>query len=332
MRPEIALYYYATQIVLVDDNLKFLTALEQVLNLANPDLEYTSFHIPQQALEEINENYRLQLQQQTVSQGTDDEEIVSQFILETLNKGSEISSSTNRNKEISVVIIDLDMPNIDGIEFCRQIKNPNIKKILLTGIATPTRVIEAFNNADIHFYVNKSEENMDRSLSEAINRLQYEYFLDMSSKVTSEAIVGSAPILSDPALANYFEQLSNSLNVLEFYYQPYPSRYNLKLPDDQKSLLLVYTEYEIKQHIKVLEEEDAPGYLMESLETGEYIPHFTTADGFYEADHPDASLWVTHKADIIVGKQKYLCGVIDANIPETPMPSVTPITPGKTLH
>ncbi len=331
MKPEIALYYYPTNVMLVDDNKDFLSTLEQTLKLTSPHTQYSAYSDPHTALKEINEKYNQQSRQHPTT-AEPDQDSVSQLILETLNKGSNMKSSVNRSDEISVLVVDLDMPGIDGIEFCRNIKSPNIKKILLTGIATPSRVINAFNNADIHFYVNKSEKNMDALLSEAISRLQYEYFLDISSKVTSDAIVGSAPLFSDPALAEYFKDLWQALKIREFYFQPNPSRYSLELTDGNQALLLVCTDYEIKQHLQVLEEENAPPYFIDSLASGKYIPYFTTADGYYEYGHPDAEYWLTYEADIIQGKQKYFCALLTENIPENSNYALSPIENDSTLH
>lgn len=58
------------------------------------------------------------------------------------------------NEEIDVIVSDLKMPQMNGIEFIREIKkkNPNIKCILLTAYYDP----EMFRNPDIQSVVYKT--------------------------------------------------------------------------------------------------------------------------------------------------------------------------------
>ena len=44
-----------------------------------------------------------------------------------------LSQQVDKSNEISVLIVDFDMPEMNGIELCRTLKALNIKKILLTG-------------------------------------------------------------------------------------------------------------------------------------------------------------------------------------------------------
>lgn len=315
MKSETALYYYPTNIVLIDDNETFLSSLRQALQIKSPHLYYDTYSNPLKALEKVNENYTKLLQQHSVSLDSDQEH-ASQFVFDILNKGNQIKTNRNRSDEISVLVVDLDMPGIDGIELCKQITSPNIKKILLTGVTATDRVIDAFNNADIHFYISKSEEDMDSLLEQAIARLQYEYFSDISSKVKADAIAGSKTLLSDSVFAQYFSGLRTSLGIKEFYFEPYPTRYNLELLDNSKGLLLVYSEEELQEQIAVLKEEEAPETLINAIQAGE-VPYFTTADGFYEAQHPDVNRWTTYPANVIQGKQRYYCALLrDSNIPQ----------------
>ncbi len=328
MKPETALYYYPTNVVIIDDNPVFLSSLSQALQLTSPHLQHDIYSNPTEALEKINANY-LQLQQQTITPPDPDEENASQFVFDVLNRGNHVKTQALIANEISVLVVDLDMPDIDGIEFCKKIQSPNIKKILLTGTNETERVLNAFNNDDIHFYISKSQENMDTLLEQAIERLQYEYFIDLSSKIKSDAVTGSSTLLSDPAFASHLSYLHQSLKINAFYFESAPARYNLELSDGSHALLLVYSEEDLKEQLHVMTEEGAPSHLIAEVQAGN-IPYFTSADGFYEAEHPDASRWITYKANIIRGRNTYSCALIHDGI--SSQPHVIPYSHTKTLH
>lgn len=78
--------------------------------------------------------------------------------LETLSermsgKGLDVTTSSNpkealeiaRNQPLDVIVLDLRMPEMDGMEFLRQVKEgrPELQVILLTGHATVDKGIEA---------------------------------------------------------------------------------------------------------------------------------------------------------------------------------------------
>jgi CheY-like chemotaxis protein len=326
---EIALYYYPTNVVFIDDNEIFLSSLTQVLELNSPHLNYNIYSDPVEALQEVNHNYNKLSENQSIS--LDAYQLnASQFIFDILNKGHQLKSRDNRPEEISVLVVDLDMPELDGIEFCKQVKSPNVKKILLTGVKDMDRVITAFNDSDINFYINKGDDNIESTLQQAIAQLQYEYFLDITSKVKSEAISGSTSLFNDPAFSDYFIKLRQSLDIKEFYFEPYPARYNLESIDGSKSILLVYSEDEIEEHLQVMKEENAPEHLINALVLGE-VPYFSTADGFFEAQHPDASRWVTFKSTVVQGKQLYRCALVDQEVSKA-LKTIRPHRPNNTVH
>lgn len=308
MKPETALYYYPTNVVIIDDNPVFLSSLSQALQLTSPHLQHDIYSNPAEALEKINANYT-QLQQQQILHPDPDQENASQFVFDVLNQGNQVKTKSCRSSEISVLVVDLDMPGIDGIEFCKKIQSPNIKKILLTGTTETERVLNAFNNDDIHFYISKSQDNMDTLLEQAIERLQYEYFIDLSSQIKSDAVIGSSTLLSDPAFASHFSYLYQTLKINAFYFESSPARYNLELHDGSHALMLVYSEEDVKEQLQVMKEENAPSQLIDEVRAGN-IPYFTTADGFYEAEHPEAHNWITYKANVIKGRNTYYCALL----------------------
>lgn len=290
-----------------------------------PSFRYSAFSDPRVALQVANELHRARNGSKGEGASIDESIDAERFVLDTLNKTGGLRNDLGRFDEISVVVVDLDMPGLDGLEFCRKITNPNIKKILLTGISADQQVIQAFNNNEIHYYLRKSDDNMEAMLEAAIKRMQHQYFVDISVNFKSDAIDHFAPLFSDPALADYFEELCVSLGVTEYYFHTNPSRYHLTLRHDSQSCLLVYTDEEVEAQLKILHEEDAPRSVISKIEARSHVPYFPTKDGFYipELEKPESCL---HQADLVPGDRDYYCALVGGNrsgnisyiVPSTP--------------
>ena len=68
-----------------------------------------------------------------------------------------------KNNEPDVIISDVKMPEMNGVEFLKEAKKmyPNVSKILLTGYADKENAIDAINNVGIYKYLEKPWDNDD---------------------------------------------------------------------------------------------------------------------------------------------------------------------------
>jgi CheY-like chemotaxis protein len=212
-------YFYPTQIVLIDDDLEFLSNMSLQLDA---DLAYLLFDSTQKALEYIN-NHR--------SNRPNESGVFGSTPLETNANGApEIDPalilqkmySPNRFSKISTVVVDYDMPGMDGLEFCRHIKEPAITKILLTGVATESLAVGAFNDGIIDHYIRKHEYAVYDRLNHALRKAQYDY-MHPSLVSTSDKPPPAAPnLLADPSVASLLEALRRDHGIVEHYYDTGP--------------------------------------------------------------------------------------------------------------
>lgn len=76
-----------------------------------------------------------------------------------------------QEKPIDIIITDQRMPQMTGVEFLEEIIkiNPEPMRILLTGYADMSAVVEAVNKGKIFHYLNKpwSEEELDDAIQRA---------------------------------------------------------------------------------------------------------------------------------------------------------------------
>lgn len=306
MKSKIPLCFYPTQIVFVDDNPDFLDALSVAFS---NQFNVQTFDNTNTALRYINEYKReadlVANDEKPKPEGDSDAWVKRVLTHQNIKRFDEL-----RIKEISVLVVDYSMPNMNGIEFCEKINNVSIKKILLTGHATPADAVKAFNNSTIHYYLKKNDTNMLQDLETAINQLQHAYFNELSSSLKAEAIDSGTPFFADPRLANYFEEACKSLGAIEYYYLTNPSRFALRTRDERNFFCVIYTEEDIAEHLQILLEESAPKALYDAIESHKFVPLFQTADGFYEPGINDAEANI-HPAVHIVGGVNYYCAIIE---------------------
>ncbi len=324
MNSKIPLYFYPTQIVFVDDNPQFL----ETLTLAfSHQFNVRSFDNTDAALKYINEYQReaklVAKDEKPKLQGDSDAWVKRVLTHQNIKRFDEM-----RVKEVSVLVVDYSMPTMNGIEFCEKINNSAIKKILLTGYATPAEAVRAFNNNTIHYYVKKNDENMLQELEDAIHQLQHAYFNELSSSQKAEAIDSETPFFADPKLAQYFEDTCESMAVAEYYYLSNPSRFELRTKSGNTLACVIYTEEDIEEHLQILQEEGAPEEICKAIASRKFVPLFKTADGFYEPgmNNPKSAIYpATH----VQGVVNYYCAVV-GDTPETNDPVIT--TPKGVLH
>ena len=74
-------------------------------------------------------------------------------------------------KSVEIIITDQRMPNVTGIEFLEKVivKYPDPVRILLTGFADMSAVIDAVNKGKIFHYLNKpwNERELDETIKKA---------------------------------------------------------------------------------------------------------------------------------------------------------------------
>lgn len=162
--------YYETSVLCLDDNKKFLNFIKDS-NIASRSIFSTNAQIIMDHI--IKEKNNIAIIPE-VDTGKPDERSIKFNLSNLRNRLDE----PNKEDEISVLVVDYDMPNIDGIKFCKEVNkiNPNICKIFLTGAAEKDEIIEAMQDGLIDFYISKSDKNLINKLTYIISRAKKEYF------------------------------------------------------------------------------------------------------------------------------------------------------------
>ncbi len=122
----------------------------------------------------------------------------------TFTSGEEALSAMESH-EFDVVISDMRMPNMDGLEFLTRAKSaaPDSQRMLLTGYADIEATIDAINKAKIHAYMNKPWEN--DHLVHAVKQAIEKYRLTKHNAILQEHVLAQNKQLNE--LNHSLEQL-----------------------------------------------------------------------------------------------------------------------------
>ncbi|MGI4850330.1 MAG: response regulator [Janthinobacterium lividum] len=206
--------FYPTTTVLIDDDIDTLESLIQVL-----DLKKKPHHVfidPREGLRYIQENtyYKTFSKDMMYRDEEDLDEVLSfhpKILLDEIK-------NPQRYHQVSVLIIDYEMPGIDGLKICQAIDNPYIKKIMLTGVADEKMAISAFNQGLIYQYVRKQDPDFIENLQYMVDKAQKAYFqdiFDVAIKILRNKFLNTAII--EPDFKIYFEELVRKHNIVEYY-------------------------------------------------------------------------------------------------------------------
>lgn len=298
-------FFFPTTVAFVDDSATFLANLSLQLDSR---LAFRLFHSPFSALSALN--------------GTDAAPpMVEQFFSLYRHRGEtsyahhviDVSlemihrevHNEQRFEQTSVVVVDYDMPEIDGLEFCRSIRNPSVKKILLTGKADEQVAVRAFNEGLIDRFIRKQDADAVSALNRAIGDLQQAYFRQIEHVLSDALAVGSHLFLRDPEFARRFEEVKRELGIVEHYLSCMPDGLLMLDMSGTAYLLIVQTEDMMRGHYEIAYDLDAPEELLAELCNGQSVPYFWKTRGNYTPVYED---WRTclYPATEFKGRDWYL--------------------------
>lgn len=269
--------------IFIDDSYNFLTNF--TLGFSDK-LSFATFKSPLEALKLINNNYQQSdhFSQRCVSEYLDSNRwpMTNQTINIDLSAIHMEVYNPKRFSEISVIVVDYAMPEMNGLEFCKQIENPAIKKILLTGEADESIAIQAFNEGIIHRFVQKSNVDVTNVVLQAIQQLQKQYFQQMSESIIKMLSANSPNCLQDRKFSEFFYQLIAKHNIVEFYLTENSGSFLLLDEKANSSSLIVKTEQDLQLHYDLALDNKAPDEVLQQLDKGEKIPCFWSPEGYQE--------------------------------------------------
>ena len=211
--------FHPTRVVVIDDSTEFLESMDRTLSKNHASYQYMSD--PQKALYYLNEVYQPNPFPNRYIEAMEEEEWEHRCLDINIFDTYHEVYRPERFNEISVLIVDHAMPGMSGLELCRKIKDPNIQKILLTGVADEHLAIHAFNEGIINHYIRKQDMDMVDQLNQAVEKAQWRYFNKLS-EITFKAITAidhRNHAVVDPNFQNFFTKIMQQSLVAPYRFK-----------------------------------------------------------------------------------------------------------------
>jgi CheY-like chemotaxis protein len=302
-------FYFPTTVVFVDDSAPFLANLSLQLD---PHLAFKLFHSPFAALSALNHEHAatpIDSDFFSLYAHREDARYADHIIQMSLDKVHREVHNEHRFEQVSVVVVDYDMPEMNGLEFCRQLKNPNIKKILLTGKADEQIAVQAFNAKTIDHFIRKQDNGAMALLNHTIVKLQQEYFQHMAHMLSRALSVGSHVFLRDPTFAQRVYEIQQQLGIVEHYLTCAPNGILMLDATGNTYLLLVQDAASMQEVYEIAYDQVAPDELLTKLRSGRYLPYFWKTEGHYATTYSDWQTYL-HAATEVQSENAYIYAVI----------------------
>ena len=320
-------FFFPIQVIIVDDDPYFLDGISLMLD---KNTSYKLFQSASEALDYANQSHKqVSLQERCYSNyktGPQDSDSLSHVdigrLYEEIYNGDRFQTS-------STVVVDYSMPEMNGLEFLMELKNPFIKKVLLTGQADTELAIKAFNKQLIDQYIDKHDPRLKQVLNSTISVFSEQYFRS-SYKLITDPIIASHhdTFLTDAKFQEYFYDLRLKTQCMEYYMIDHPhTGYLMVDRKGRKRGLIVYREEALSEHIADLKQWRAPAKLINEVIQKNLIPTFNGSEEDLNAEHPFIKQWERyyHPAIKIKSTKNYFVAMLtEEDLPQCYQGQVIP--------
>jgi CheY-like chemotaxis protein len=297
------LFYYPSTWLWVDDDKALLETM--VLAFQNHN-HIKSFHSAKESLNFLK-NYQSPFSKYTFLKSLSNDESYGMLqhtpIDFDITLLIDVANDPDRHQEITAMVIDYSMPEMDGFTLAKEINDLSIQKILLTGTAQSEDAITGFNNNLIHRYIKKYEADLTTKLMAHLQEVTLDYFRKISLPLLLQLETENKLPLSDPIFIKHFEQYCKKNEIQEYYLIDKQGSYLCIDKKKQKTCLLVQSDKNMNFWFSSYGSELSSTELT-TIKENKKIPFFGIGK---EAWQIDAWEWGNHfyPSEILEGRERY---------------------------
>lgn len=295
----VPMFYYPLKVVFADDNKTLLDLFER--SFADK-FNIRTFFNPTDALKYINEqNNEKNNPFAEISNFIDNEDTAHIGI--NISNIINIVNNSERFNRIGILVTDQEMPQMNGLELCKELVNIPLKKILLTGQFLDKPAINALNNNIINCYVEKASPKAINDIEHYIHILTQRYFLDLTQSILGDVEQSQLAILQNGNFVKIFKETVDKYLIKEYYLLDGRGSFLLLDGNEKRYILNVHNEESLKEFCNFFTGEKQVASLIEDVKNQKKVPFFGIgvdpmsvalkdwSQYFYPANIADSFIW-----------------------------------------
>lgn len=303
----VPLFYYPTRWVFVDDDPTLLECMRIAF-----ESEYTGkialFSEVTVCLDFLN-HYQAPLSNKNFLKCSDRDEqfgVLHHLPIDfDITQLSSLITDERRFEEISVLVVDYHMPELNGFSFLKQCEFLSAYKILLTGTTEDRQVISGFNHDVIHRFVPKGDDEMERTLKQDLKKLSFSYFQKKTAHLLTCLEAENVLPLSDSVFANFFQHFCEQKNISEFYLIDKQGSFLCITREGKKILLVIHTDRSLETWMTTYAtENELPADVIAAVKQRKQIPFFGLGKEAWNIPSPEWSNYF-YPAHCLQGRERY---------------------------
>lgn len=216
-----------------------------------------------------------------------------------------LMNDVDRFNEVTTMVIDYQMPVMNGFSLAKECQHLLANKILLTGTTHEEEVIAGFNQNVIQRFVEKGDVKMEEKLVSHLKELSLNYFQRISAPLLAQLEAENKTPLSDPAFIGFFQQFCEQKNIAEYYLIDKQGSFLCVNQLGEKTFLIVHRDSSLDAWIDAYGTDDAlTSDLLNDIKLRKKVPFFGLGK---EAWNIDSREWKNYfySPQEFIGREKY---------------------------
>ncbi|CZG71366.1 TPA: response regulator [Legionella pneumophila subsp. pneumophila] len=262
-------FYHPIKVIFLDDNRAFLDALDlefgeklNILTLTSSDM---AFHLIDNDSQDVTQSI-FKLMNDVNLDTTND-----RFIGFDVSKMLNLIYSKARFEHAPLLVVDYQMPAINGIEFCKKIKEKKIFKIMLTAEADKDTAIKAFNNGLIDKFILKTSENLYPEITLAVDDLTQRYFRELTKNIVNAYENSINDLFDNELYQQLFASVLIQAQAVEYYLVDNSGSFLFLDKDAKPTWLIIRHAKELSEQLDLMQGYELPEQTMAAVVKKEKI-------------------------------------------------------------
>lgn len=270
MTNSIPVCYFPTQKILLDDDSAFSDSL--LLHLRGNN--FSSYNSPYKALNYLREYQPTLTKSSLIHKDLVDSDSSAQSISINIDKLKKLFLNPP-HQDISVLLVDYHMPEMQGIDFLKQISHLPIKKALITGENDYKIAVDAFNEGIVDAYLRKNDPNFTQKIQNIVSALEWKYFVELSSLIYE---ISDFNFLTNEDVILTFKKFINEHDINSFCLTNIQGNFIAQSSHKKQKHFILRDKMQLQELAKIAEEDGGSIETIENLKHGKVIPFFDCHD------------------------------------------------------